>query len=78
MTCIQPQRKVNLLSLLSWYNKVTQAAKRRKSYRERQWIRTGLCVRYEMFKVNKITIASAKSEYCYKISKQPMEMKGQF
>jgi len=54
-------------SLLPWYNKNIQDAKRHRMYCERVWIRTGLCVHYEMFKVSKIqlknTLASAKSEY---------------
>jgi len=48
---------------LPWYKKNIQAAKRHR----RQWIRTGLCVHYEMLKVSKIqvqnSLASAKSEY---------------
>jgi len=53
--------------IISWYNKKIQAAKRHRRYYEWLWIRTGWCVHYEMFKVNKILVnnthASAKSEY---------------
>ena len=53
--------------MLPWYNKNIQAAKRHRRYCERLWIRTSLCVHFEMFKVSKIlvknTLASAKSEY---------------
>jgi len=58
-------------------NKNIQAAKRHRMYSERLWIRTSLCVHYEMFKVSQIevknTIASAKLE-CY--SKQIKAFKG--
>ena len=37
--------------LLPWYNKDIQAAKRHRMYCERLWIRTGLCIRYEMFRL---------------------------
>ena len=53
--------------ILPWYNKNIQAVKRHRRYCERLWIRTSLCVHFEMFKVSKIlvknTLASAKSEY---------------
>jgi len=51
--------------MFPWYNKITQAAKRHRRYCV--WIRTSLCVPFEMFKVSKIlvknTFASAKSDY---------------
>jgi len=54
-------------SMFPWYNKNIQAAKRHRRYCERLWIRTSLCVHYEMFKVSKSlvknTLASEKSEY---------------
>jgi hypothetical protein len=53
--------------MLPWYNKNILAAKRQRRYCERLWIRTSLCVHFEMLKVSKIlvknTLASAKSEY---------------
>ncbi|KAK2151927.1 hypothetical protein LSH36_345g00012 [Paralvinella palmiformis] len=36
--------------MLPWYNKNIQAAKRHRRYCERLWIRTSLCVHFEMFK----------------------------
>ena len=54
-------------SMLPWYNKNIQAAKIHRRYCELLWIRTSLCVHFEMFKVSKIlvknTLATAKSEY---------------
>ena len=54
-------------ALVPQYNKNIQAAKRHRRYCEQLWIRIGLCVHYEMFKLGsilvKITLASAKSEY---------------
>ena len=54
-------------SMFPWYDKIIQAAKRHRGYCERLWIRTGLFIHYDMFKVSKIkiktTLASAKSEY---------------
>jgi len=53
--------------MLPWYNKNILAAKRQRRYCERLWIRTSLCVHFEMLKVRKSfvknTLASAKSEY---------------
>jgi len=53
--------------MLPWYNKNIQTAKRHRRYCEWLWIRTSLCVHFEMFKVSKIldinSLASAKSEY---------------
>ena len=53
--------------MLPWYNKNIQVAKRYRRCCEWLWIRTSLCVHFEMFKVSKIlvknTLASAKSEY---------------
>jgi len=37
--------------LLQWYN---TAGKRQRSYCERMWIKTGLCVHYEIFQISKI------------------------
>ena len=52
---------------LPWHNTNIQGAKRHRRYCERLWIRTSLCVHFEMFKVSKILVknalASAKSEY---------------
>ena len=49
------------------YNKDIQAAKRHMRYCERLWIRTGLCIHYEMFKVSTIRVknalGSSKLEY---------------
>ena len=60
------------MPILSWYNKNVQAAKRHRRYYVRVWIRTSLCVHYEIFKVSQIlvktTLASDKSR----------EMKGLF
>ncbi|KAK2169189.1 hypothetical protein LSH36_12g34021 [Paralvinella palmiformis] len=36
--------------MLPWYNKNIQAAKRHRRYCERLWIKTSLCVHFEMFK----------------------------
>jgi len=55
------------IPMLPWHNKNIQATKRHRRYSERLWIRTNLCVHYEIFKVSKIIVknnlASAKSEY---------------
>jgi len=63
--------------MLPWYNKNIQAAKRHRRYCERLWIRTSLCVHFEMFKVNNIlvksTFASTKSEYYNKKLKASKE-----
>ena len=42
--------------MLPWYNKNIQAAKRHRRYCERLWIRTSLCVHFDMFKVSKILV----------------------
>jgi len=53
--------------MLPCYNKNIQAEKRHRRYCERLWIRTSLCVHFEMFKVSKFLVknilAFAKSEY---------------
>jgi len=52
--------------MLPWYNKKIQATKRHRKYCEGLWIKTALCVHYEMFKVSKILVkdifASAKCD----------------
>ena len=68
--------------MLAWYNKNIQTPKRHRRYCEKLWIRSSLCVHFEMFKVSKIlvknTLASAKSEYYNKRSKHQREIKGLF
>jgi len=68
--------------MFPWYNKNIQAPKRNRRYCEQLWIRTSLCVHYEMFKVNtipvKIILSSAKYDYNNKKIKHPREIKGLF
>jgi len=68
--------------MLPWHNKNIQAAIRHRRYCEGLWIRTGLYVHHEMFKVSKIvvenTLASAKSENFNKRSNHPRKIKGLF
>ena len=51
-----PLRSKQMLqrALLTWYNKDIQAAKRHRRYCERLWIRTGLSVHCEMFKMARL------------------------
>jgi len=42
--------------MLPWYNKNIQTAQRHRRYGDRLWVRTGLCVHCEMFKISKILV----------------------
>ena len=68
--------------MLPWHNKNIQAAKRHRRYCERLWIRTSLCVHFEMFKVSKILVKIPlpllNLNILIKRSKHLMEIKGLF
>ena len=60
-------KKMPVRSLVPWYNKDIQAAKRHRRCCERLWNRTELTVHYEMFKAARLFVrellATAKSQY---------------
>ena len=47
-------KQMSQRALLHWYNKEIQAAKRHRRYCECLWIRTGLSVHYEIFKLARL------------------------
>ena len=75
-------KKMPRWQMFPWYNKNIQTVKKHRRYCDRLWVRTSLCVHYEIFKVSKIevknTLASAKSEYYNKKIKTSKEIKGLF
>ena len=68
--------------MLPWNNKNIQAAKRHRRYYEWLWIRSSLCVHFEMFKVSKmlvkIPLPLLNLNIIIKRSKHPREIKGLF